>query len=301
MSRPGSVTISFLTSTSDRDADGPLGDDVLMANYPTIMWLTLNNNDDGISAFEADMLTDYLDFGGQLVISSAHLPEQLNGHALLTQYLGMQVNHANEASARKCAGVANDAHFDGANIYMGGAPNIPFPDAKMSFTPANGSVAVLNYTDMGGGNSYGVAAIKHETPTYRTLTFGFPIETVKSVSGTESVSDFNMRIWNWINRVPGSALNDEIAPNEFRLEAIYPNPFNSQSVVNFSLPIAGTASLKLFDVAGRQAATLFNGQVPAGNRSVVLNANAIGLQSGVYYVRLEADGRTLNTKALYLK
>lgn len=76
--------------------------------------------------------------------------------------------------------------------------------------------------------------------------------------------------------------------NAFNLEQNYPNPFNPSTVVGFRLSVAGQATLKVYDLLGREVATLVNGTLPAGAHSVAFDAS--GLTSGVYMYKLEAGG-----------
>lgn len=88
-------------------------------------------------------------------------------------------------------------------------------------------------------------------------------------------------------------------PSRFTLHQNYPNPFNPATVVSFQLPVASTVSLKLYDILGREVATLVSEILPAGNHSRQWNAS--GCASGVYYYRLEAGSFIETRKLLLLK
>jgi hypothetical protein len=99
-------------------------------------------------------------------------------------------------------------------------------------------------------------------------------------------------------RIAGPALGGiavEVAgagvPKEFALTQNYPNPFNPTTTISYALAVDARASVKVFDLLGRQVATLVDDIQPAGTRAVQWNGrNASGLQvsSGVYFYRLEA-------------
>ena len=81
---------------------------------------------------------------------------------------------------------------------------------------------------------------------------------------------------------------DVPVPAEFSLGQNYPNPFNPVTKINFSIAADSKVMLKIFDILGQEVATLFNGELSAGEHQ--LDFNASGLNSGVYIYRLDAAG-----------
>ena len=77
-------------------------------------------------------------------------------------------------------------------------------------------------------------------------------------------------------------------PQGYSLLPVYPNPFNPRAVVPFTVPETGHVRLTLVDILGHEIATLLDGQVAAGRHEAVLDGAR--LASGVYLVRLEAEG-----------
>ncbi len=88
-------------------------------------------------------------------------------------------------------------------------------------------------------------------------------------------------------------------PLQYLLEQNYPNPFNPFTVIRYQLPVKSAVSLKVFDVLGREVATLVDGIQEAGYKSVKWDAS--GFPSGVYYYRLSSGEFSENKKLLYLK
>jgi hypothetical protein len=86
-------------------------------------------------------------------------------------------------------------------------------------------------------------------------------------------------------------------PSAFSLHQNYPNPFNPTTIIQFDLPTSGFVSLKVFDVLGREVRTLVNEVQDAGSKLIELDAT--GLASGVYYYRLAA-GEYIQTRKLVL-
>jgi len=79
----------------------------------------------------------------------------------------------------------------------------------------------------------------------------------------------------------------------------YPNPFNPSTVIRFTVPRSTFVSLKVFDVIGKEIATLEQRNIEQGNHSVTWNAD--GMPSGVYFYRFIAGGFVQTKKMLLLR
>ncbi len=88
-------------------------------------------------------------------------------------------------------------------------------------------------------------------------------------------------------------------PENYSLSQNYPNPFNPVTKINFALPKSGLVSLRVYDVLGREIATLVNEVKNAGVYSVDFNAS--NLTSGTYFYRLESNGFVGTKKMLMIK
>lgn len=86
-------------------------------------------------------------------------------------------------------------------------------------------------------------------------------------------------------------------PEGFRLYQNYPNPFNPTTIINYELGAKNHVSLKMYDVLGREVATLVNGAKEAGRHEVLFDASR--LPSGMYFCRMKAGAFT-ETKKLTL-
>jgi hypothetical protein len=91
---------------------------------------------------------------------------------------------------------------------------------------------------------------------------------------------------------------DKLSP-EIYLMQNYPNPFNPTTTINYQIPKQVHVTLKIFDVLGREVATLVNKSEEAGYKSVTFDANK--LPSGVYFYRLQADSFVQTNKMLLMK
>ncbi len=95
------------------------------------------------------------------------------------------------------------------------------------------------------------------------------------------------------------ASSERTTPKTFMLAQNYPNPFNPVTTIRFDVPVSGFVSLKIFDVLGREVATLVNKQLSPG--AYTSNWDASRFNSGVYFYRLQAKDFIETKKLLLIK
>ncbi len=113
---------------------------------------------------------------------------------------------------------------------------------------------------------------------------------------TDSVSLHN----NNIGGVPVvTSVRTENIPGGFTLSQNYPNPFNPTTTINYQLPASSIVTLKVYDVVGREVATLVNETKEIGSYSVQFNASH--LSSGIYFYTIKAGNFTATKKLTLMK
>jgi len=93
--------------------------------------------------------------------------------------------------------------------------------------------------------------------------------------------------------------NTKVVPSSFKLYQNYPNPFNPTTNIEFRIVDFGFVSLKVYDVLGREIATLVNEEKRAGSYKVEFNGS--NLSSGVYFYRLNSGSFVSTKKMLLIK
>ena len=112
--------------------------------------------------------------------------------------------------------------------------------------------------------------------------------------------DRNIMFFVNISGTVGVAENGADAiPVKFELQQNYPNPFNPSTNIVYALPRAMHVRLAIYDVLGRQVATLVDARQPAGSHSVRFDSKGLG--SGLYFYRLETENFTKARKMLLNK
>ena len=154
------------------------------------------------------------------------------------------------------------------------------------------------------------------TTLYRNLYKRHIIELNNAFSPGDTIfirfrlhSDDSTNGWGWvidslqIQEFPLSVTKDIALINNYSLEQNYPNPFNPSTTIKYSIPRTTEyysvlqTTLKIFDILGRELATLVNKQQSAGNYQVIFNAQ--NLPSGIYFYQLKS-GEFVATKKLIL-
>jgi photosystem II stability/assembly factor-like uncharacterized protein len=134
---------------------------------------------------------------------------------------------------------------------------------------------------------------RESIPGYRYLT---SITTPDGVHAWAIGDGTILKTTEWL--IPTSTVtNIDNTPTRFSLGQNYPNPFNPSTTISFSLPLRSFVTLKVFDVMGREIATIVSEETPAGNHSRQWNAS--GVSSGMYFYRIQA-GDFMQTKKLLL-
>ncbi len=102
-----------------------------------------------------------------------------------------------------------------------------------------------------------------------------------------------------IEIIMATGIEDELTVDDYQLLQNYPNPFNPSTVISYQLPVSGRVTLRVFDMLGREVASLVDGKINAGAHQVQFNAS--GLSSGIYLYTLETPDFTQTRKMLLIK
>jgi hypothetical protein len=88
-------------------------------------------------------------------------------------------------------------------------------------------------------------------------------------------------------------------PNTFLLSQNYPNPFNPVTSIKYEVGGFQFVSIKVYDVLGKEVATLINEEKPAGEYGVEFDGT--GLPSGIYFYQLKAGEYSETRKMVLMK
>ncbi len=150
--------------------------------------------------------------------------------------------------------------------------------------------------------------LAYNNSTYQTAALGgFPLGDLNwypdKMASWEAQREAEWTtINNWLNY--GSPVSSVeglpgAVPSDYVLQQNYPNPFNPTTKIEYSVPVTGYVSLKVYNTLGEEVATLFNGNQQAGNYVATFDASR--LVSGVYMYRLQSDNVSITKKFVLMK
>lgn len=99
--------------------------------------------------------------------------------------------------------------------------------------------------------------------------------------------------------VPGTISKTFDIPTTVALSQNYPNPFNPTTTISYSIKEQGFVTLKVFNLAGQEVATLVNSNRNPGSYEIVFDATF--LSSGIYFYELKSGNQVLREKMTLIK
>jgi hypothetical protein len=104
-----------------------------------------------------------------------------------------------------------------------------------------------------------------------------------TVIGSGGLSTFIAPDSTYLDSIPGvTSVDDDFQiPTEFVLYQNYPNPFNPSTSIQYAVSSMQFVTLKVYDLLGREVATLVNEEKPVGRYEVEFSAGSFGDASGL--------------------
>jgi hypothetical protein len=160
-----------------------------------------------------------------------------------------------------------------------GYDGTPIPGAESIEEDALTDSFDWNLTGMAEGPVYVYATIADEDTTVQAYSAG-PL-VITSVLGIRGGDDFGA------------------VPTDYRLDSVYPNPFNSSTTVRIGLPTTAEVAVRIFDSLGRLCAEPLSGRLQAGYHEVTWSPGQ--LPSGMYLVEFVTPEGSQRNKVVFLK
>ncbi|NIA32076.1 MAG: T9SS type A sorting domain-containing protein, partial [Actinobacteria bacterium] len=286
------VSAGLLTKTWDVAASGlmTLAD---LLKYDAVVWFTGDDSTTSLTAEEQNLVSDYLNSGGKLLLSGRNIAYDLVGngtpadsaffrHVLHAQFAGETTDEYMAMGAR------DDVFFRSAVVYFrgnfGGAGN---QKSLPALEPVDPAIIAFQYLP-----DLKVAGVRYEDQANgsRIIYAGFGLEGIAGPTATSGATLLQKSI-SWLLGTTRIAAKEDTRPLDFTLMQNYPNPFNPNTHITFSLPQPAKVEVSVYNTLGQRVQILFQGKLGKGVHYFEWNGqNADGSQvsSGVYLLRINA-------------
>jgi hypothetical protein len=270
--------------------DSPTGFTIIGSSFPVLYWNSLSENWISISNIAIDTMQSILNYYPPNSIGQAYpsISVSEDGQTVYTIWTGPQLTANGDLDIADNGGgdfyywrdLYHTYSVDGGNTWVTANP---ISDLNTNMSDIFGQSARFLKTI---SSSTIRANIKHivDQNTGVALFDGFLTD--------------NQILYNYFDIIITS-VDDQVLLTDFQLMQNYPNPFNPSTKISWQSPVGSHQTLKVFDVLGREVATLVDEYREAGSYEVEFNASE--LTSGVYFYQLRSDGFVETKKMILVK
>jgi glucuronoarabinoxylan endo-1,4-beta-xylanase len=287
------------------------------------VWMTeylLNEHTDGLGAEDWESATEEQKWKQSLLMAyTVHKSMESNMHAYIWWYLKRYYSFLDDGTYRGVNGSVTKRGFAFSHYSKYVRPGYVRINSEGPFVrgytgvhstayqdPTTGEIIIvsLNRETSDKPVDYVINGMNSGTFTPVVSTLDETVEPMDEIAVTGSTFSYTLPRESIITFVSnGLSVSNEdegsVLPDQIRLDQNYPNPFNPSTTIGFELPASGEVTLKVFDILGREVATLLNGTINSGYHEV--NFDATGLSSGVYLYELTTADQSITQKMLLLK
>jgi hypothetical protein len=195
---------------------------------------------------------------------------------------------------------------------VGGNVDNPLPVELSSFTSSvSGKNVTLNWSTITETNNSGFDIERKSASATWTKIGNVEGNGTVSAPKNYTYSDKNLNTGNYSYRLKQIDFNgnykyfdlsNEViigTPTKYALSQNFPNPFNPSTSISYEIPATNFVSLKIYDMMGKEVASLVNGNQEAGFYTVKFDASK--LSSGIYFYKLQSNDFTATKKLMLLK
>lgn len=275
----------------------------VLTDYEMVIWIT-GNSERPLNGNDLWQLEEGLFNGANILLIGNHIGDDEANRQLLIDCFGARHDDDSVNITYSCIiGLpGNRPISEDANLELDWDDGADYGNiSPSSMTPVNGADSLLLYYDEFAEEIGGVAAVYHriERSGAKAVHFGFAFEGVGSRdTPRHEILD---QLYQWfISDVDSISLIEVNIVNRYQLDPPFPNPSNGIFNINFYLPLDTDYYLKMFDISGREIATIYQGFGVNGRNHAVWNS--VDIPSGIYFARLHVPGRSpLGKKFVLIK
>lgn len=298
-----SLNAGYETAHNSAVTDGS----VPLAKYDAVVWLfgDESSTDETFGIQEQAKATAYLKQGGKLFVSGSEIAYDLDrtsgpsvaARDFLHNYI--KVQYAGDASNSYTINGVTGSFLQGVGFSYGNtAQGSPYTEDYPDYVePFGGGSVVARYANNLNAMTAFTGVFPSGTSSGAVVFLGIPFETIHAKADRDAVMTGVLNYFGIVTSVP-----DRIASTAslaFSLDQNFPNPFNPTTQFRFTVERQGPVTLKIYDVIGKEVATVVNNDLAPGRYAV--QWNAAGVSSGIYFYRLTAQDFSMTKKLVLTK
>ncbi len=248
----------------------------LLAHPRTVVfWYTGGASGNILSSAERNAIIDYLNSGGNFIISSQNLGNDAQSQSFINDYLKATVV-STDHYYRGMKGYDGDPIGDSVFLKLygsGSAGNSQECDVITAISPADTS---LYYTSPTGGGNFGPGLVRYDSGTYKTIYMAFPFEAITSEDPNRTTREELFRKFlSWL----------EVSVEETQAKPVSTIPFELLTPIvqnALKLRIRQQTSLNVYNVSGQRVLTIHNLSLNSGQEVVTIPLFNLG--TGTYFL-----------------
>ena len=283
----------YPTSLPPKVGSGELSNSTI-GNYSTILWVSDFRTKD-IKAWKNLAIFSYLNAGGNIILLTKRGQNFINEQ--LQNYAGISWDNMVVSTIKNMK--SNNSKFTDIGLISNNTLSSLFDTTLTKSYSELIYVTTESFTAPKGSGVWSKPKGKGQFAYIAGRPYKFNYVDLKTnmqkilIDGMGEVVGINNKL-------------DKNIPSNFELAQNYPNPFNPSTTIKYSIPVSvelnattTVTKLKVYDILGREIATLVNKEQKAGNYEVQFDAST--LASGIYFYKLQSGSFSDNKKMLLIK
>lgn len=281
--------------------------------FSTVIWHGSDYRDLTVPFDRLDDIKRYLDYGGNFIYTGFLPSEAFAGNILYPadfnagdfMYDYLKISHVEKNFASRFVGAIpvfmgyDEVYADSAKIPPTTNYHLPFIEGI--FAGPGGTEIYLYDTYFDTSTAQGSmknepVGVEYIGDDYKVITLSFPLYYMNIDQAKALIEHIMIEKFNEVVAIED--LKQETTPTKFVLYQNYPNPFNPTTMITYQVPTISDVDISIYNILGQKVVTLVSEKKQTGYHMVEWDAS--GFASGVYYYKLRCDQGFVQTKKLIL-
>ena len=266
-------------------------------DHDIVIWHT-GDNRNPLSTGEMTRMQSYVASGGNVILTGQYIGNQLAQYPEFANFIGV-AESIDSLRGRAAVGIEDQPLSTGITALLVGADGAWNQRAPSGIIPTEDAVALYTYYY----DTNDTAAVwKNHSGTGGGVTvyFGFGLEAVSGGASTQRACEVLHPLLEAMNSTVKIADKQQLEiPYSFTLSVPYPNPFNQQTTVQFTLPEPSDVHFSIMNLLGQKVEGMIDQPMMAGEHRI--NIDLSRHASGVYLLYLQTSKGVKTEKAVLIK